>query len=225
MRVWGVGGRSYRVPQPALGLPAVQEADGQLGLRPRAVGFSQDRTEDCLGPCCSFIPSSLVLGFLERSLLRIHFLPKFRVVFAAAKNPDKYLPIPHWEAIKPDFFQCSIPSKMVYHTEKTLENIVDLTVAFKIRHLWLTVLTLSLTHIVSSHFISKKKIHTYQSAKVRTKYSKVFPYQSPQHLLPIRVSWGSFKMSSRPGPTPDQLNQSPWYGGAGISILKFLRWS
>lgn len=47
------------------------------------------------GPCCSFIPSSLVLGFLERSLLRIHFLPKFRVVFAAAKNPDKYLPIPH----------------------------------------------------------------------------------------------------------------------------------
>lgn len=89
-----MGGRSYSVLQPALGLSGVQEADGQPGLRPRAAGFSQDRTEDCFGPCYSFIPSSLVLGFLERSLLRIHFLPKFRVVLAAAKNPDKYLPIP-----------------------------------------------------------------------------------------------------------------------------------
>lgn len=63
------------------------------GLRLRAVGFSQERTEDCLEPCYSFIASSLVLGFLERSLLRIHFWPKFRVVFAATKNPDKYLPM------------------------------------------------------------------------------------------------------------------------------------
>ena len=94
MRLWGVGGRSYSVPQPARGLPAVQEADGQPGLRPRVVGFSQDRTEDCLGPCCSFIPSSLVLGFLERSLLRIHFLPKFRVVFAAPRTLTNTYPFP-----------------------------------------------------------------------------------------------------------------------------------
>ena len=90
--VWGMGGHSYRALQLALGLPAVQEADGQPGLCPRAVGFSQERTEDCLEPCYSFIASSLVLGFLERSLLRIHFWPKFRVVFAATKNPDKYPP-------------------------------------------------------------------------------------------------------------------------------------
>ena len=112
---------------------------------------------------------------------------------------------------------------------------------FKIRYLWLTVLTLSLTHsVMCQHhisslrsvrqeqkvtFTSKKKIHTYQSAKARTKYSKVFSYQSPQHWLPIRISWGSFKTSSSPGPTPDQLNRSPWCGGVGISILKFLRWS
>lgn len=129
---------------------------------------------------------------------------------------------------------------MVCHTEKTLENTVHLIVVFKIRHLWLTILTLSLTHIVCQHhisplgsvrqeqkvtFTSKKKMHTYQSAKARRKYSKVFPYQSPQHWLPIRISWGSFKTSSCPGPTPDQLNRSPWYGGVGISILKFLRWS
>lgn len=36
---------SYRVLQPALGMPTVQEADDWPGLCPRAVGFSQDSPE------------------------------------------------------------------------------------------------------------------------------------------------------------------------------------
>lgn len=109
---------------------------------PQAGGLSQDSDEVCWATAPRFVASSLVFYFLKSSLLRIPFLPKLELFLLLLRTLENTTHI--WlchilsslsRSHKASLSQCSILSIIVYHTEKTLENIANLILVLKITYL------------------------------------------------------------------------------------------